>query len=155
MAAEKRIFLEDLHMPECKHVYVATEKGCTYRLNNPENLMVLQTRVDGELYDSSDGKKCDYAFSSKEFSTAILVELKGGDIKQAVRQLRSTFEAFKDKYRYKRYYGRIVASRINAPDVQSPEYRHLSGLLKSTGGNLAKKTKSLEEKLEKDFSCIS
>ena len=101
MAAEKRIFLEDLHMPECKHVYVATEKGCTYRLNNPENLMVLQTRVDGELYDSSDGKKCDYAFSSKEFSTAILVELKGGDIKQAVRQLQSTFEAFKDKYRYK------------------------------------------------------
>ena len=43
-------------MPECKHVYVVTEKGCTYRLNNPDNLMVLQTRVNGELYDSRDGK---------------------------------------------------------------------------------------------------
>lgn len=52
----ERIFLEDLHMPECKHVYVVTEKGCTYRLNNPDNLMVLQTRVNGELYDSRDGK---------------------------------------------------------------------------------------------------
>ena len=152
MADGKKTFLEDSNAPECKHVYVATEKGREYVLENPAGLMVLQTKVDGALYGDGDGKKCDYSFSSKEFSTIILVELKGRDIIQAAKQLQSTIEDFKVKYAYKRYYGRIVASRVQAPDIQSVEYRRLSALLVKSGGNLDKKTRKLQEKLRNGFS---
>ena len=50
MADGKKTFLEDSNVPECKHVYAATEKGREYVLENPAGLMVLQTKVDGVLY---------------------------------------------------------------------------------------------------------
>ncbi len=78
--------------------------------------------------------------------------MKGDDVMQAVKQLQSTLDDFKARYGYRRYYGRIVASKINAPDIQSPGYGALSKSLKTTGGNLDKKTRVWHEKLNNDFS---
>ena len=113
-----KIFLEDEpgRIPSAKKVISIKELGKEYRLTNTSECMVLKTHVDGDLYTDADGKKCDYMLSSKVFETAILIELKGSDVEKAAEQLLSTYAELKVKYGYSRYYGRIIPSKVPAPD---------------------------------------
>lgn len=149
-----KIFLEDEpgQIPSAKKVISIKELGKEYRLTNTSECMVLKTHVDGDLYTDADGKKCDYMLSSKVFETAILIELKGSDVEKAAEQLLSTYAELKVKYGYSRYYGRIIPSKVPAPDLKKNGYKRLSGLLKMAGGNLKVKEKKLEESLNSDFS---
>ena len=39
------------------------------------------------MYTDETGKRCDYALSSKEYGTIILIELNGSDIDKAIEQI--------------------------------------------------------------------
>lgn len=78
------------------------ENGKTYNLVNSFGYNVALFRVDGGLIVvdktvSSGTEKCDYMYclnSGGEDKTIILTELKGVDIRKAVKQLLSTLEIY-------------------------------------------------------------
>ncbi len=155
MASNKRkkCFLEDCSTPTAKPRYSVNENKRCYALQNSNHLDVLQTKVDGDLYpQNQDIKRCDYAFTSRSFETAILVELKGRHVSDALDQISATLNDFSRRYSYRRYYGRIVAGKVNTPDIKPNKYKELSDKLKSAGGSLLIRSVKLAETLNDDFS---
>ena len=150
-ASDEKAYLEDTYAPDSRQRYKAEENKRIYYLNNPNKHNVLQIKVDGLLYTDRDGMKCDYAFTSKEYETAILVELKGCDVHKAIKQLLATIIEFRSKYRYKKFYGRVVSSRNPVPFLQYPEYKKLSRLLKELDGTIIIRSQQFEETLNGEF----
>lgn len=151
----KKIFLEDKYCslaPDC--MIKLSENKVEYLLKNNYSLPVFKTHVDGGMYSDETGKRCDYALSSKEYGTIILIELKGTDIDKAVEQISSTLSDFESKYRYERYYGRIVASKVPSIALHSNKYKRLSGRIKAYKGSLISSSKKMMESLDCDFSLI-
>lgn len=56
--------------------------------NNKKNLVCL--RVDGCLITNIDGKKCDYLLLISDEKIAHFIELKGGGISDAIKQLTNS-----------------------------------------------------------------
>lgn len=128
------------------------EKGKKYILENTMKNQVLSYKMDGGII-LEDGtvpvgiNKCDHMMLIKEEEpTAILVELKGTDVRHAMRQISSTVDLFSSFWRRMDHvYGRIAAvsamPRMNA----DPDYVKLSGKLYKLGGNLKIGKRNFEE----------
>lgn len=68
-----------------------------FSIKNPEKRKIFACNVDNCLISSNENKKCDYMFiiDSDSKNRIILVELKGKNYAQAVRQIISTAEELK------------------------------------------------------------
>lgn len=72
---------------------VATEKGKKFRIENKSNAGICKVKVDGCLITDNTVRKCDFLFEvSSTTKTYLLVELKGGDLGSAVKQIESTYD---------------------------------------------------------------
>lgn len=132
---------------------VLQERGRKYTLINESMAEVVETHVDGDLYTASDSTaRCDYALFSKEFETAVLVELKGVDVDRAIEQISATIGDFSSKYSFGKYYGRIVSSKNNPIALRSNGWKKLSGICKRSGGNLKSGSVQLFDSLNADFT---
>lgn len=90
-------FLKILHVPQCcVHAGKdAQENGRRFRILAPNDAIVLRTHVDGCWVDNNYEKRVDYLFcieNLKELKMLILVELKGGDYRHALKQINDTME---------------------------------------------------------------
>ena len=123
-----------------------SENGKTYTLDKKDwDFESICYHVDGGIIEKNDAQtRCDYALFLKDSSekgtgTTILVELKGGDTKKALSQIKETLamELFRNVPKiYKRVYGRIVAAS-SVPRIQNTnEFVDLKTILMKLGGNL-------------------
>lgn len=134
---------------------VAEENNRKYVLENPDCIQIVKTHSDGDLYLRSDSRpRCDYILSSPDISTAILIELKGKHIDDAVRQIGAVLTDMIRSYNYSSIFGRIVSSRVKVPDIKSNEYRKLEKALRSHNGNLYQKNKELHETIYSDGRLV-
>lgn len=132
-------FFDRRSQPSC------TEKGKTYTLNqSATNFQVLCFHIDGGVINSPECNKCDYAFFLKDNvdggkGRAVFIELKGKNIRHAMKQLNETLslDAFKDVSSvYKKIYGRIVVTS-SIPRLQSDDdFIELKERFIKLGGNL-------------------
>ncbi len=70
--------------------FTVREKRSEVSFENPFGCEVEEVQVDGCVFDSTNGKRCDYFLNVPEANESIFVELKGGDIEKAVLQLEAT-----------------------------------------------------------------
>lgn len=93
---------------------VAKEKGKEFRLENKSKKTICRVKVDGCLINDQRTKRCDYLFKICETKQHFLVELKGTDVDEAVKQIISTFDLINKKLKLspERFEGVIVASSV-------------------------------------------
>ena len=112
------------------------KKGKTsYVFPNQARNNISGLRVDGCIL--VDDKKCDFLLLNHENDKAwaTLIELKGSDLLQAVRQIDATIDKLSGKLKDYKLHGRIVLTKTYAPHLQSSEYLKLRKKLKNIGGS--------------------
>lgn len=119
-----------------------------YRVQNPSRKKVTAYRVDRGIIDSLLTEKCDYAFYTED-DTLCLIELKGSDVLQAIKQISNSIDILLRPVRDipDHVNARIILSKYNVPSAYKAEEIRLHKKLKSFGGELVTKVKLLEEKL--------
>ncbi len=151
-------FLDRRPQPRC------AENGKTYILDQSKKFPrfeVMLYHIDkGVITDpeASTIYKCDYALLVKDSDstenrgdTVILVELKGGEVKHALKQLQSTLsqkelQPFWDSQ--KRVFGRIVC-RSTPPRIRNiDEYLDVKEALLARHGNLKIREEDMKEEYD-------
>lgn len=135
-----------LHFCDTRAAAVCKEKGKTYRLlNGNRQYKILSLHIDGGVIvtDAATPRnvsKCDYLYliDSNPSPVAILIELKGTDIKKAIEQIRNTLNLFDSTFsKCSKVYGRIVYAG-GTPNIQNvPSYMSLQREFKRKRGNLS------------------
>ncbi len=121
-------------------IVVCGENQSKYVLNNNSNYEISKIKIDDCVFDSNDGKKCDYLITARQQNKTeyiYLIELKGHQILKAVNQLNDTLDKLKINNLSARFiYGRIVPTRAYSPNVKNNNYKRLNDRFKSLNGNL-------------------
>lgn len=102
-------------------------------------------RVDDCLI--KDGLKCDYLLIIEAEEKLYFIELKGSDLVKAVEQINITLDKLLPSIDYKIVNGRIVLSKVNAPDVKDSRLIKLRQRLKQLNGTLEYKSILMEENI--------
>ncbi|AEI47495.1 hypothetical protein [Runella slithyformis] len=129
--------------PECEllagtnKVFVAKDSGAIseYRLENPNQRWVVKLKVDGCLIPSDSQKKCDFLFLACEKEggkTAYFVELKGGNLGDAIEQIQSAIEILYPKLTDFSFRCRIVQTKTPPMRIINQKKEALLSFLKKT-----------------------
>ncbi len=143
----------------CDELYAAVceENKKKYVLENfkvkADRLTILSMQVDGGVVvpDKSTPEsicKCDYLFvvKSQNNPVAVLIELKGKNIKHAIEQIENSLIILKDALQgCIRVHGRIVYSGGTPKITNNPDFIRLQRKLKKMGGNLISSTNYYKE----------
>ncbi len=119
---------------EVQKIAVAEEKGKKYTLNNKSGFVIDKYQIDGCIVQPAGTRRCDFLFVTKfpndqQPKTAYFVELKGGDIKSALEQIRDTIRYLKSDLPNHVYKARIVGHG-SVPQIKAlPPYKELLQLL--------------------------
>ena len=142
---------------DCRSKIICEEKGRKYIAHNEQQKCIYKVKVDGGLI--KDNARCDWAVAvvSKEgtLEEIFLVELKGSDVDHAFDQITGTLSFMSTKYPAKKWFARVVCSKVSSPKLNGNNYKRLDKKLKElnkSAGELQResvivKTKVLEEKL--------
>ena len=106
-----------------------SEKGKKYILHNDNDSTNAKYHIDGHVIDDND-MKCDYLvvnyFDNNE--KLLFIELKGANLTHAFDQISRTIdvlEPYTSKLKNKRYYARIVCSKVASRFNTSSNYVNL------------------------------
>jgi hypothetical protein len=93
-----------------------------------------------------EGSRCDYLVVDCEEERAYFVELKGSDFLHAIKQIDATIDRLQADLSGFSIFARVVATKISVPNLQNnPQVLKMRRRLKSRGGNLDYRTRSIEE----------
>lgn len=93
-----------------------------HRATNPQRLFDLRHyKLDGELFKQT--KCCDFLLVNDSSHKAYLIELKGGNIDEAVEQLEAGEQKCKEELRGYTFFYRIVCSKAKTHKIQSVKFR--------------------------------
>ena len=119
---------------------VAEAEGKKYTLYNESKVVIRKIKVDGCIPQSTHEKRCDYLMTVENMRRAIFIELKGGGLLRAVRQLYSTIIFIKKEVAGYQIDARIVGNG-NVPKLRiTPDYRNLAKEVISTNGTIGIRT---------------
>ncbi len=124
---------------------IAFENGKYYKLNNVSKLIIRKVKVDGCLFRNTSEKRCDYLMTmeDKKLQRAIFIELKGGDLTDALKQLYFTVIYLKNEFKNYRIDARIVGSRDIPRFLNNPSYLKLAKEVFPTGGKIERATNNI------------
>jgi hypothetical protein len=123
---------------EKRKVYVVSEKGKSYSLQNQSDFLIKVARVDKCFPQNEGEKRCDYLMymAEKKMRRAIFIELKGGDLAHGIKQVYETLIYLKPALDNYRLDARIIGNR-NVPNLISlPIYRKLAKEILPTRGKI-------------------
>jgi len=121
-----------------------------YIRDNIQEKGIIVYRIDNCILKDQNVKKCDYGLYATDNDTLRLIELKGSDHENAVKQIINTFEKIiqKPTIDIYRVCGRIVLSRKRVPAIKSNNEKKLIKLLLGKNGDLITKVRLLKEKIK-------
>ncbi len=117
---------ECIEFDEERKICVAFENGKTYRLNNNSNYKIRKVKVDKCIGQEMKEKRCDYLMEIKSIKRVIFIELKGGDLVHALRQLYSAITYLKREFGNYQIDARIIGSGDVPGFINVPDYRKLA-----------------------------
>lgn len=100
-------------------------------------------KIDGELFRQT--KCCDFLLINDSTKKAYFIELKGGNIDDAIEQLEVGEQKCKDELKGYISYYRIVCSKARTHKIKSVKFRKFK---EKCGERLITKENSLSESLE-------
>ena len=120
-----------------RSIITVKENGKTYQLNNVSKQKVKKVKIDGCIQQAEGEKRCDYLLTINEkINRAIFIELKGGGLVTAIKQIRETITLLKDEIVSFKIDARIIGSN-NVPNLTTTsEYQKLFRLIKHTEGEI-------------------
>ena len=114
-----------------------------HRAINPKREFELrQYKLDGDLVKQE--KCCDYLLLNDSRKKAYLIELKGGNIDEAVEQLKAGEQKCKNELTGYNFFYRIVCSKARTHDIKGNKFRKFK---ERCGSKLMMKENVLEETL--------
>ncbi len=127
---------------------VAYENGKTFKLVNQSGFVVRKVKVDKCLPQGEGEKRCDFLFSidCPEMKRVFFIELKGGRLVDAVKQIHGTINYLKEDFKGYVLEARIVGSG-DVPNLRAnPYYLRLQRAIHPIKGTIKRATnKYLEE----------
>lgn len=120
---------------EVRKICIASEKGKEYRLENNSGYEVQKVKVDKCFPQEFGEKRCDYLMiiAAHEIKRAIFIELKGGALTDAVKQLCATIIYLKSELNGFQIDARIVGSRDVPGFINTPNYLKLAKVVLPKG----------------------
>lgn len=116
---------ECVEFDEKRKICIAFENGKTYKLNNNSNYKIRKVRVDKCIAQKMGEQRCDFLMEIKIIKRVIFIELKGGDLVHALRQIYSTITYLKKEFENYQTDARIVGSGDVPGFINVPDYRRL------------------------------
>lgn len=140
-------FCDRRSAPKCE------ENRKKYAIDNIDKNLVTLYKVDGGMIvvDKSvpvGQKKCDYLFcvEKKQMSIVILVELKGTQVRTALKQVEATYDLYKDFFdSFSVVLCRIIVTNSTPKINTSPEYISLQRKIKKANGSIVIQEKEYKE----------
>lgn len=126
-----------------RKICIAFENGKTYRLNNDSNYTIRKVKIDKCIDQNTEGKRCDYLMEIKSMKRAIFIELKGGDLVHALRQIYSAIIHLKPEFKNYQLDARIVGNRDVLKFINIPDYRKLAKEILPTKGTIERATNKI------------
>ncbi len=128
---------------------VVIENKRRYCGNNIDTKQLYMHKVDGGLISDTTKSKCDFLLLSysKSEDSAYFIELKGTDFVHAVEQILSTYQELKSQLVDFKLNGRVVVTKIHAPDLSNSKLDRLKRILKQHNGTFNKAEKNFEENI--------
>lgn len=129
------------------------ERRKKYILENTKKEHIIVYQMDGGVIVNdktvpAGTSKCDYLFVAGESTRkAVLIELKGLDIRHAIEQIKNTCDLYSDSFKScTNVYARIITTAV--PKMQAtPEYRNLNSIIqRKYKGNVKIAARELREK---------
>ena len=115
-----------------------------HRATNPQKIFNLRHyKLDGEIFNQT--KCCDFLLVNDSTNKAYLIELKGGNIDDAVEQLEAGEQKCKSELGGYAFLYRIVCSKAKTHKIQSVKFRKFQ---EKCGKRLMMKENVLPETLE-------
>lgn len=142
-----------VEVDDTRSIIKCEEKGKKYLLGNPDRDKVLLYRIDGEVVKQDatvppQTNKCDYLFTNTR-KMVVLVELKGEDVDQALKQIDGTLKIFKEHFKTCSYvYGRAVVASATPRISASPQFLKLLLKLKALKGDLKISERIMQESIK-------
>lgn len=131
-----------------KSVVVEENKKKYEIINNGGKVAVFQ--IDSKMIGSENTIRCDYLILAVSCEMAVLVELKGTDLRHAFEQIENTRKILEVALKEYKIHARIITSnRTNIPNIKTcPQYVSLKKNIMRHGGNVQIKANKLSEKIE-------
>ncbi len=105
----------ELHKP--KDSWIDPQGGkSTFRIDNPNRKKYYKVDIENCVYESSEKNiKCDYLLLVD--NSAIFIELKGGNIREGLKQLLATIRDSKKCFEENTIMARMVANKYRTPKI--------------------------------------
>lgn len=132
-----------IEFDEERKICVAFEKGKTYRLNNNSGYKIRKVKVDKCIAQDMGEKRCDYLMEIKSIERVIFIELKGGDLAHALRQLYSAITFLKKEFVNFQMDARIVGTRDVPGFIGLPDYLKLEKVIRAAKGKIERATNNI------------
>lgn len=135
---------------EVRPICIASEGSKTYTLKNLSGYKVRKVKIDGCFSQKAGEKRCDFLMSIDDngIKNAIFIELKGGELNDAIKQLFSTIIFLKKEFEKYRIDARIVGTKDVPGFINTPSYRKLAKEIMISKGTIKRATnKILVEKI--------
>lgn len=140
-----RLTAEKSLCEEHQKTVVSKDRGTSRRhcAHNPQQkYSVRHYKLDGELVRQR--KCCDYLLTNDTLKKAYFIELKGGNIDEAVPQLEEGLKLVQSELAGYEFCFRVVSSKVRTLDLQKTAFRKFKD---KWGSRLRYKTDFLEETL--------
>ncbi len=119
---------------------VASENGKTFRLENNSELVIRKVKVDKCIIQRFEEGRCDYLMNIDQKKIVYFIELKGGDLRKALKQISDTVEYLNSEFIGFIFEARIVGSG-NVPKLKTiTHYKRLAKLVLTTNGKIIYRT---------------
>ncbi len=128
---------------EARKICIAFENGKTYRLNNNSSYKIRKVKVDKCVAQDIGEKRCDYLMEVKSIERVIFIELKGGDLAHALKQLHSSIIYLKPEFINYQINVRIVGSRDVPGFINTPYFVKLKKEINPTKGKIERGTNNI------------
>lgn len=120
---------------EVRKVCIAEENGKVYRLENKSGVEVRKVKVDKCFPHEPGEKRCDYlmVIDTNNIKRAIFIELKGGALTEALKQIYQSINYLKDEFQHFQIDARIIGSRDVPGFINTSNYLRLFKILRPNG----------------------
>ena len=133
---------ECVEFEEKRKICIAFEKGKMFKLNNNSNYRIKKVKVDNCIPNNGE-RRCDYLMEIKSVNKVIFIELKGGDLAHALKQIYNTIIYLKPEFKNYQIDARIVGSRDVPGFISLPYYSKLEREIRSSNGKIIRGTNNI------------
>jgi hypothetical protein len=126
-----------------RKICVAIEKGKRYELRNNSDFKIRKVKIDKCIAQDEGEKRCDYLFDLGDLKRVYFIELKGGKLNTAVKQICSTVLYLKAEFRNYRMEARIIGSKDVPKFKNNFHYRKLASEIVPGGGTIERGTNNI------------